>query len=51
MSHESPVEDALSDDELTALLAEAEGTTPEAIERGAAELELSSPAEATVTEE
>ncbi|TSD16183.1 hypothetical protein DP107_03215 [Haloglomus irregulare] len=48
MSQESPVEDALSPDELSAILAEATGTTAEEIEQGAEELNLSPPDEATV---
>jgi hypothetical protein len=51
MSQESPVEDALTPEELSELLAEATGTTSEAIERGAAELEIAPPEEATVVDE
>ena len=51
MSQESPVEDALTPEELSELLAEATGTTPEAIERGAAELKIAPPEEATVVDE
>ncbi|SEF66991.1 hypothetical protein [Halobellus limi] len=51
MSQEPPAEDPLSTDELTELLAEAEGTTPEAIERGAAEIEIAPPSEANVVDE
>lgn len=51
MSQESPVEDALSTEELTELLAEAENTTPEEIEHGAANLEIAPPEEATVVDE
>ena len=51
MSQESPAEEPLSTDELTALLAEAEGTTPEAIERGAEEIEIAPPSEADVSEQ
>jgi hypothetical protein len=49
MSREAPADaDMVSDEELTELLANAEGTTPEEIERGAAELEIAPPEEATV---
>jgi hypothetical protein len=51
MSHEPPAEEPLSTDELTELLAEAEGTTPEAIEQGAAEIEIAPPSEADVVHE
>lgn len=51
MSHESPAEEALSMEELTTLLAEAEDTTPEAIERGADDLEIAPPEEATVIDD
>ena len=51
MCQESPVEDALTPEELAQLLAEGEGTTPEAIERGAAELEIAPPDEAIVVDE
>jgi len=52
MSCEAPADaDMVSDEELTALLADAEGTTPEEIERGAAELEIAPPEEATVVDE
>ncbi|MFD1571855.1 hypothetical protein [Halorubrum laminariae] len=52
MSREAP-DDAniISDEELTELLADAEGTTPEKIERGAAEVEIASPGEAAVVDE
>ncbi|WP_241991992.1 hypothetical protein [Halorubrum sp. ASP1] len=44
MSREAPADaDIISDEELTALLAEAEGRTPEEIERGAAEIEIAPP--------
>ncbi|WP_160163035.1 hypothetical protein [Halorubrum distributum] len=48
MSREPPDADMISDEELTELLADAEGTTPEEIERGAAELNIAPPEEATV---
>jgi len=51
MSQESPAEDALSLEELSAELADATGATPEEIEREAEELEIAPPAEATVVEE
>lgn len=51
MSQESPVEDALMPEELSELLAEATGTTPEAIERGTAALEIAPPEEAIVVDE
>jgi len=51
MSQESPVEDALTLEELSEFLAEVEGTTPEAIERGAAALEIAPPEEAIVVDE
>jgi len=52
MSCEAPADaDMVSDEELTALLADAEGTTPEEIERGAAKLEIAPPEEATVVDE
>ncbi|MEF8802291.1 MAG: hypothetical protein V5A56_14885 [Halolamina sp.] len=51
MSQEAPVEDALTPEELSKLLAEATGTTPEVIERGAAELEIAPPEKATVVGE
>ncbi|WP_231741184.1 hypothetical protein [Halorubrum sp. CBA1125] len=52
MSRKAPADaDIISDEELTELLADAEGTTPEEIERGAAELDLASPEEATVVDE
>ena len=50
MTQESPVEDALTLEELSEVLAEVEGTTPEEIERGAAGLEIAPPEEATVVE-
>jgi hypothetical protein len=51
MSRETPVKDALTPGELSELLAEATGTTPGAIERGAAELEIAPPGKATVGDE
>lgn len=51
MSQESPAEEPLSMDELTALLAEAEGTTPEAIERGGEKIQIAPPSEADVIEQ
>ncbi|WP_254824903.1 DUF7718 family protein [Haloglomus halophilum] len=51
MSQESPVEDALSPEELSEVLAEATGTTAEEIERGAEEMELAPPEEGTVVED
>lgn len=43
MSHESPAEDALSPRELSELLAEAERTTADEIERGAERIEIAPP--------
>jgi hypothetical protein len=52
MSREAPADaDIVSDEELTGLLAEAEGRTPEEIERGATEIEIAPPEEATVVDE
>ena len=52
MSREAPADaDMVSHEELTVLLADAEGTTPEEIERGAAELEIAPPEEAIVVDE
>ena len=51
MSQESPVEDALTLEELSEVLADATGTTAEEIEREAEELEIAPPAEATVVDE
>ncbi len=51
MTQESPADDALTLAELSEDLAEATGTTAEAIEEGAAELEIASPADATVVDE
>jgi len=51
MSQESPAEDALTLEELSGELADATGTTPDAIERGAEELEIAPPGEADVVDE
>ena len=52
MSREAPADaDIISDEELTELLAEAEGRTPEEVERGAAEIDIAPPEEATVVDE
>lgn len=51
MSQESPVEDALTLEELSEVLADATGTTAEEIEREAEELEIAPPSEATVVDE
>lgn len=51
MGEESPIENALTLRELSERLAEIEGTTPEEIERGAAELDLAPPWEAEIVEE
>lgn len=52
MSREAPADaDMVSLEELTELLAEAEGTSPEEIERGAEEFEIAPPEEATVVDE
>lgn len=49
MSREVPTEDkSLTPEELGEVLADATGTTPEGIERGAVDLEISPPEEATV---
>jgi len=49
MSREAPADaDMISDGELTELLADTEGTTPDEIERGAAEIDIAPPEEATV---
>jgi len=51
MSCEAPTDaDMISDEELTELLADTEGTTPEEIERGAAELDIVPPEEATIVD-
>lgn len=51
MSEESPVDDALTLEELSEVLAEATDTTAEEIERGAAEMTLAPPEEATVVKD
>lgn len=51
MSKESPSEGALSLEDLSATLANKTGTSPEAIERGAEELEIAPPTEADVVDE
>ena len=51
MSRESHADDHVTDEELTELLAEATDSTPEAIERGAAELEIEPLDEATIVDE
>lgn len=51
MSQESPLEDSLSPDELTELLADTTGTTAEEINEGASDLKIASPEEATVVDE
>jgi len=50
MPPEPDPENALSPEEVTALLAEATGSTPEEIERGAEEIEIAPPEEAEVVE-
>ena len=45
-SREDPSEEVISIDELTEILAEAEGVTPEEIEQGAEELDLATPEKA-----
>ena len=51
MSREPPADaDMISDEELTDLLADAEGTTPEEVKRGAVELDTAPPEEATVVD-
>lgn len=50
MSQESPVEDALSVEELEEVLAEATGTTLDEIRRGAEEMTITAPWEAEVIE-
>lgn len=51
MSQEPSGDDALTLEELSELLAEVEGTTPEEIERGADELDIAPPDEATIVDE
>ena len=48
MNRESLDADIISDEELTELLADTEGTTPEEIERGVAKLEITPPERATI---
>ncbi|MGQ3330904.1 hypothetical protein [Halorubrum sp. FL23] len=51
MSHKTPANvDTISDEELTHLFADAEGTTLEEIEHGAAELDIAPPEDATVVD-
>lgn len=50
MSQETPAEDALSLEELSEVLADATGETPEDIEQGARDVEIGSPWEAEATE-
>ncbi|WP_154020507.1 hypothetical protein [Halorubrum halophilum] len=50
MSRELSDADMISDEELTELLADAEGTTPQEIERGAAKLEIAPPERATIVD-
>ena len=51
MSQEPSSEDPISPGELREILAEVEGTTPEAIEQGAEEIEIAPPNEADVIEQ
>jgi len=52
MTHESPGgADMVSLDDLTELLAETEGTTPEEIERDATDLDIAAPWEGTLVDE
>jgi len=48
MSQEPPAEEILSSEELSEVLADAEGTTAEDIERGAERMEIEPPEEAEV---
>lgn len=50
MSQESPVEDALTLEELDEVLAEATGTTPEEIRRGAEAFDIAPPWEAEIVD-
>ena len=50
MSQEPATDDALTPEELSEVLAEATGTTADEIERGAEELDIAPPEEATVVE-
>lgn len=51
MNREEPADETLSVDELTDELADATGTTPEEIERGAEDVDMAPPVEATVVDE
>lgn len=51
MSQGSPVEDAITPEELSELLAEATGTTADEIERGTKDLDIAPPDEAVVVDE
>jgi len=52
MNREEPADEILSVDELTDELADAAtGTTPEEIERGAEDVDMAPPVEATVVDE
>jgi hypothetical protein len=51
MNREEPADEILSVDELTDELADATGTTPEEIERGAEDVDMAPPVEATVVDE
>jgi len=46
----TPDGNMVSDEELTELLADAEGTTPEVVEQGASQIDISPPEEATVVD-
>lgn len=51
MSRQTPTDtDIISDEDLTMLLAEAEGRIPREIERGAAEIEIAPPEKVTVVD-
>ena len=51
MNQEPPAEEPFSTDELTKLLADAEGTTPEAIEQGAEQIDIDPPGRADSIDE
>lgn len=51
MTQKEPSEEVISDEELTELLADATGTTPEEIEEGAEAMDWPPPEEATVLDE
>lgn len=52
MNRDTPADaDIISVEELTELLADAEGRTREEVERGAAEIEIAPPEEAAVVDE